>query len=235
MTLTEGVNGVDYINYDDDDRKDVTECTVLCRMSMWDAPLGSTVTVKNECSADGKYLVVGLRRSFFSLNGEIKLRKPQQEKPEPPPKTREMRVAGSGAVSVTTEIDTDGGAKGIVDRAVRIAQEAGGDGVYVGSALRDGDRLPSGQFSDHADDDSHRAARDIGVRGINLLTGPPSGKLDQAVVAIGEQFGRDYGNGNKTIIDTFEWRGYRIQIIWRTPKYGGHMGHIHIGVLKVIG
>jgi murein DD-endopeptidase MepM/ murein hydrolase activator NlpD len=91
MTLSEGQEGVDYINYKDDDRKDITEVTVICRMSMWDAPLGSVVTIKNDCSADGRYLVVGLRRSYFSLNGEIRLRKPQVSKPEPPPKVHTAR------------------------------------------------------------------------------------------------------------------------------------------------
>jgi hypothetical protein len=76
MTLTEGKNGVDWIDYDDDDRKEIKTCTVTCRMRMWDAPLGSVVTVDNNCSADGKYLVTNLRRSYFTTNGEITLTKP---------------------------------------------------------------------------------------------------------------------------------------------------------------
>jgi hypothetical protein len=70
------------------------------------------------------------------------------------------------------------------------------------------------------------------VRGIDALVGPPSGKLDKGVVAIGKAFGKDYGSGKRTIIDTFHWRDYRVQIIWRTPFYGGHMGHIHIGARR---
>lgn len=97
MTLTEGKDGVDYIDYDDDDRKDVTECTVTCRMNMWDAPLGSVVTVANDCSADGKYLVASLRRSYFSRSGEIKLRKPQVSKVEPAPETRTVTAKGGGS------------------------------------------------------------------------------------------------------------------------------------------
>ena len=75
------------------------------------------------------------------------------------------------------------------------------------------------------------------MRGRNLLTGPPSRRLDKAVVAIGRAFGRPgYGNGRSgpyQDADTFVWKGYRIQIIWRTPKWGGHMGHIHIGAKKL--
>ena len=69
-----------------------------------------------------------------------------------------------------------------------------------------------------------------GKRGVDLLKGPPQPELDAAIAAIGKAFGRDYGNGRSTVIDTFDWRGYRIQVIHRTPKYGGHEGHGHVGV-----
>lgn len=130
------------------------------------------------------------------------------------------------------KISADGGARGIVEDAVRVAQCAGGANVYVGSDYRPGDTVGSGGLSDHAGNNSIRAARDIGVRGIDLLKGPPSPQLDRGAAAIGKIFGRSYGNGARLIIDSFQWKGYRIQIIWRTPKYGGHLGHIHIGALK---
>jgi hypothetical protein len=47
-------------------------------------------------------------------------------------------------------------------------------------------------------------------------------------------FGKNYSGGQR-VVDTFTWKNaddgksYRIQIIWRTPEYGGHMGHIHVG------
>lgn len=104
MTLTEGKEGVDWINYNDDDRKDITEVTVICRMRIWDAPLGSVVTVKNNCPADGKYLVAGLRRSYFNLSGEIKLRKPQVSKPEPPPSTRTATTKDAGGAGNSTKV-----------------------------------------------------------------------------------------------------------------------------------
>ena len=90
------------------------------------------------------------------------------------------------------------------------------------------DHRPGDYDSDHSHNDASQAARDIAVPGVDALVGPPSSTLDRAVVAIGAQFGRSYEPG-QTIIDTFEWKGYRIQVIWRTPLYGGHMGHIHIG------
>lgn len=228
MSISEGENGVDYIDYDDDARRGVTECSVKCRMKMWDAPLGTTVWVDDDGPADGKYLVCVLRRSFFSANGEIILRKPMKEKPEPPAE----KVSRGGGQDVG-DITTKGGARGIVEQAFKIAQDVGGNGIWVASDYRGkNDTVASGAPSDHSGNDSKLAARDIAVKGIDALVGPPSPKLDKAIVAIGDAFGRDYKSGRVGPFqnaDSFQWHNYRIQIIWRTPQWGGHMGHIHIG------
>lgn len=120
---------------------------------------------------------------------------------------------------------TAGGARGIVEQAAAIAAPFG---TTVVSSSRPGDRVGSGAPSDHSQNNATRAARDIGVQGVDALKGPPPKELDEAIVAIGDMFGKRY-RGGKPIVDTFTWNGYRIQIIWRVPSYGGHMGHIHIG------
>lgn len=130
------------------------------------------------------------------------------------------------------KIDDEGGAKGIVDDAVSVARCTGGNSVYVCSALRPSSTTTSGNVSDHSSNSAGQAARDISVREINCLSGPSSIKLSRAVVAIGKNFGRNYGSGRQRIVDTFGWKGYRVQIIWFTPEYGDHRGHIHIGVRK---
>ena len=130
------------------------------------------------------------------------------------------------------QIDDEGGAKGIVDDAVRVSRCVGGNAVYVCSALRPGSTTSGGNVSDHTSNSSVQAARDISVREINCIKGPRSIKLSRSVVAIGKEFGRNYGSGRQRIVDTFGWKGYRVQIIWFTPEYGGHDGHIHIGVRK---
>lgn len=117
-------------------------------------------------------------------------------------------------------------AKALVEHLAMVAQAAGGGGVYVVSAYRPGDPL------DHGSNDSDRAARDLAVRGVNAITGPPMPELDRAVVAIGEALGRKYRPRTR-IVDTFTQNGLRIQVIWRTPQYGGHMGHIHVGARRV--
>lgn len=128
-------------------------------------------------------------------------------------------TSATSLASYAASAGTSGGAKGIVEAAVETARPYG---TYVASDYRPGDP------KDHGSNDADKAARDIAVQGIDAIHGPPSPKLDQAVVAIGALFGKRYRPGI-TVIDTFHWRGFRIQIIWRTPLYGGHLGHIHIG------
>ncbi len=136
-----------------------------------------------------------------------------------------------GFSTVGGDVSTSGGARAIVDGAFQIAK-ATSPSVTVVSDYRPGSTTSSGNRSDHASNDANQAARDIGQPGVNALTGPPTADLDRAVVAIGNAFGRDYGNGSKRIVDTFNYKGYRVQIIWRTPEYGGHMGHIHVGARR---
>jgi 3D (Asp-Asp-Asp) domain-containing protein len=130
--------------------------------------------------------------------------------------------------------DATGGAKGIVDALFEIAKEAGGAGVYVGSDIREGSTTSSGNMSDHSSNDENMAARDIGVVGIDLIVGPPHPKLDRACEAIVEELGGNYKPGTR-IVENFYIDNYRVQVIWHTPEYGGHMGHIHVGAKRTIG
>jgi hypothetical protein len=232
--FSENSPGVTNIDFQQDYRKKVFKATVSCRIDRWGAPPGTVVIMESMGMATGRWLVMSITRSLFSPEATIELKKPRREKLEPRP---EVQNQGEGAVGGedTAIQGTGGGAKGIVDRAVTIAQTAGGAGVYVGSDLRAGDTVDSGEPSDHSKNNADLAARDIGVRGINLLTGPPSPKLDKAILALGEAFDRDYSSakhGPFQNADSFHWRGFRIQIIWRTPQWGGHMGHIHIGAKR---
>lgn len=232
--LREGEDGVHNIDFDVDHRKTVQKATVTVRIDRWAIPPGTTVIIERLGVANGKYLVESVTRSLFSSEATVTLKKPMHEKLEPKSDKGDRKDSDSD-----TELNTDGGAKGIVEKAFKIAKEAGGKSVYVGSDYRPGSTTASGNPSDHSEDNSNRAARDIGVRGIDLLVGPPSPKLDLAAEAIAEAFGRDIARAKTWFprhggIDEFNWRGYRIQFIWRTPKWGGHMGHIHLGVKKLV-
>lgn len=232
--LDEDSPGVDRVDFDFDTGQPVNEANVTGRAKRWQAPPGSVVSLRASLGpASGRWLVSTIRRSLFNEDATISLKRAAKELPEPAPEkiTATSKVSGTPSASFAGQITTAGGAKGIVDQAAALAASIN-SANYVGSSWRPGDTVESGGPSDHADNNASRAARDIGHRGIDLLVGPPSRTLDEAVVAIGKCFGRDYGDGRQTIIDTFTWNGFRIQIIWRTPKYGGHMGHIHIGVRR---
>lgn len=140
---------------------------------------------------------------------------------------------GSGVDAILSKaLPGGGGARGLVTSLFGVAKAAGGSKVFVVSAARPGSTTSSGNTSDHSSDDANRAARDFAVRGVDAIVGPPHPALDKAVVAIGKALGRDYKAGGE-IVDTFTYKGMRVQIIWRTPAYGGHMGHIHVGAHKV--
>lgn len=140
------------------------------------------------------------------------------------------QVAGAEAA----DTPTGGGGSGDIDYsgALSIVQSAAAIaapfGTTVVSGSRPGSTTTTGNQSDHSERNANRAANDIGVEGVDALKGPPPKQLDQAIVAIGDAFGRPY-KGGKGIVDTFHRHGFQIQVIWRVPSYGGHMGHIHVG------
>lgn len=204
---------------------------------------GRTVTISGEGPADGTWLVAKWSRgSQADRSVQVELERPRPVKKASSSGGSSGGGADGPALQRTSTVDkpmtitTAGGAKGIVDQAYRICREVGGEKVFVVSAHRPGDTVSSGQPSDHAGNDSMRAARDIAHQGVNALTGPPQASLDRGIVALGRAFGRTgYGDGTSGPFqnaDTFQWKGYRVQLIWRTPKWGGHLGHIHIGVRK---
>jgi hypothetical protein len=226
VTLSRETPGVENVSAQFSRTAKIQSMTISVRMERWVYPIGTVVTwEKGGNPLNGKWLVTNIRRSVFDQLGEITLSKPLPEKDEP---SADIGVRQTGGASVG--MDNASGAKGIVEQAVVIAKDASNGKAYVGSDYRPGSTTTSGNPSDHSENSARQAARDIGIPGIDLISGPPSPLLDKAVVAIGDAFGRNYGNGKKAIVDTFHWNGYRVQIIWRTPAYGGHMGHIHIGV-----
>jgi hypothetical protein len=230
--LSEDTPGVSNIDFKASYRKKIDTVTINCRIDAWPCPPGSAIFIEGQGPGDGKYLVDEIRRNLFSPEATITAVRPANERDEPRP---DVLPQGGGAVDPSTTaggvIQENEGAKGIVDQAVTVAQTAGGAGVYVVSALRPGSTTTSGNPSDHGQNDYDKAARDIGVRGVDAIVGPPPKELDLAIIALGKSFGRDYKKGVR-IVDEFTWVGFRIQIIWRTPEFGGHMGHIHVGAKR---
>lgn len=226
MTISEDSPGISNIDFDWDRGKPANKATVECRISRWAAPPGSVVALEGLGPADDRWLVESIRRPLFSAEGQIQLRQPRGEKVEP-----RAQLSSRSVVPDKGVVSRDGGARGMVDQIADFVIENNKD-LYVGSSLRKGSTTSSGNTSDHSQNNERMAARDIGKKDVDLIKGPPSSELDSAAAQIGQMFDRDYGDGSNRIVDTFHWKGYRVQVIWRTPEYGGHMGHVHVGIRK---
>lgn len=105
VKISEGLNGVDVIDFNVDSGRPVDEATVTCVASSWTTPPGSTVLVVDMGPADGRWLVSSISRGLFDFKSTIQLRRGKsllQEKSEP--------VASDTASS--TSSSSDGGKGG---------------------------------------------------------------------------------------------------------------------------
>jgi hypothetical protein len=241
-SIAEFKNGVDYIDFDYDIGKPVSQIEVDCRAERWTVPPGATVIVQGIGPGTGRYIVQEFERSLFSDRARITLYGAQPQLKEPAPDTHVESIDPDNpyAPQDPTLVDYSragprpggtvdpgaGGARAIVEGLFDIAVQAGGPDIYILSGKREtGGLTTGGTVSDHGWDDATRAARDIALRGHNS----PTPQLDAACVAIGNALGRNFALGATIDADTREFHGFRTQVIWRTPKYGGHMNHIHVG------
>lgn len=87
-TLSEYGQGVDFIDFDFDIGKPIATATAVVRASLWQAPPGSAVSLKDVGPATGKWLVSSITRSLFKTTATINLAKARPVLPEPaaPPK-----------------------------------------------------------------------------------------------------------------------------------------------------
>jgi hypothetical protein len=129
---------------------------------------------------------------------------------------------GEAAPADACRADAAGGARAMVEQAaVRAIFATGGKAIVV-SDYRPGDAL------NHGGNNSDRAARDIAMPGVNALTGPWNSDLDTAAKAVAETFGQRY-QPTGGVIEGFDYKGFRCDLLYRTPANGGHLGHVHIG------
>lgn len=117
---------------------------------------------------------------------------------------------------------TKGGARGMADRSARIGAQ---HGLGVISAHRPKATTTSGNISDHSQNDAERAARDLSNGS------KPTPEMDAAVEEIARSFGQRV-NGKKSVVKTFNYQGFRVQLLYRTNTGGNHFNHIHVGVRK---
>lgn len=78
-----GRNGTDEINFDFDTGKSMATATATVRIGRWSMRAGDCVEIVNAGPANGKWLIMSVSRSLFSLNAQVSLAKPRPVLPEP--------------------------------------------------------------------------------------------------------------------------------------------------------
>jgi hypothetical protein len=172
------------------------------------------------------------------LNLASGLRQAQDTPPETITRTKRIRRPGSPSTPSVPRVDTAGGrrdgrptpggsyagATGLVADAARIAHSLG---VQTTSAKRPTRSTASGGVSDHYHGNRRADARD-------LSNGPrPTPEMDEAAYRIARAFGiRDYRKGTP-LVRTIHYRGYRVQLLYRTNVGGNHFNHIHVGARRL--
>ncbi len=109
LTISEASPGVDWIDWEWSPRKKLNVATVQCRASLWAAPPGSSVILKDSGGADGRWLVSSFRRSRDRKAATVELRRGTELLQ--PPKTKEstgpVSQAGAGSVKAVCKTISD--------------------------------------------------------------------------------------------------------------------------------
>jgi cell wall-associated NlpC family hydrolase len=81
--VSEQTDGVSWIDFDIDQGKKVSEATVTARTDLFDVPIGSVMAIREMGTANGRYLVAGVRRGLFDADTEIALKRATPKLKEP--------------------------------------------------------------------------------------------------------------------------------------------------------
>jgi hypothetical protein len=140
----------------------------------------------------------------------------------------------AGGLSTASLNITGGGAAGVVNAAAQIA---------AGFGLKTAQGLPltpeniakansthgptiSGSRSDHQGPPDRAWAADMSNGS------SPTKEMDAAAEAIGNAFGKRV-NGKSSIVTSWNYNGYRLQLLYRTYTGGNHFNHVHFGARKL--
>lgn len=139
-----------------------------------------------------------------------------------PAKTSSVLDSPDGGGELTGDFDAGGkwaGSLAVADRFAGIAKEFG----LSASGKRDTKLTSSGNVSDHWVGSKNAFAYDLSA-GV--------GQMNKAAHALARALGISWDGKSELIEDVYKGK-FRIQIIYNTPKYGGHEDHIHLGVRRV--
>lgn len=101
MSLDESSRGVDWIDFDYDQRKKSANVTVKCHAKRWVAPPGSVVQIRNMGPVNGRWIVTEFERDLYSDDATITLKKPRGVLPEPLSNQVQGATGGTGTKIAT--------------------------------------------------------------------------------------------------------------------------------------
>lgn len=136
MILSEDSPGVSGIDFSWDTGKPIGEATVSCRIARWAAPPGSIVELEDCGPADGKWLVSSIKRSLFSPEASITLKKKSPKLPEPA--AEDAGGASGQDTTIDAEADVPAAIAKAYQKAVAIDKKGykytygGGHGSFAG-------------------------------------------------------------------------------------------------------
>jgi len=81
--LSEGTEGVDWVDFDYDINKKNGKIDLVASLDRWEAPPGTIIEIFDSGIANGRWIVSEVNRSLFETVGKITLKKPRPKLPEP--------------------------------------------------------------------------------------------------------------------------------------------------------
>lgn len=101
--MTQGREGVEYIDFDFDSGKTTAVLKIRVRAERWQVRVGEVAHIYDMGTANGNWLVIGVSRSLFDIHADITLGKPHPVLPEPQPSDTAASggAGGAGGESVT--------------------------------------------------------------------------------------------------------------------------------------
>jgi hypothetical protein len=244
MVIDEDDDGIIDIDYDEDAGKRAGEATITCRAERWFAHPGEVIQLKETMGkAKGRWLVERISRPIFSENTTITLYRPHDPKMEPAheintvqKERKSKQPKGSGHVEIAKGANRPGKEinQVVIDFLEAVAANTS-EQITIICGTNHNQMTTSGNVSDHWD--GHGA--DIDVGGDARTSKDAGSKGDNIATAVVHTCGLKYetarerahnGDLNFGLYSTYNWRGHRIQVGWRTLEGGNHYNHVHVGV-----
>lgn len=247
MVIDEDSEGITSIDFDCDEDKATNEATIICRAERWLAHPGEVVTLQDTMGkAKGRWLVQNISRPLFSEDTTITLYRPIDPLKEPAPElntvTKERRnkanKKGDGHVVIAPGANRPG--KAISPWVIDFLESAAGqtsEEIKINFGTNHNQYSTSGNVSDHWDGN----AADINVGGDARSSAAALSKGINIATALLVTLGVDHKTAHQwastdgllnfsSPASVHQYKGYRIQIGWRTLVGGDHYNHVHFGM-----